>query len=76
MLFFYLHMQIALNSQTIPCAYVFFQSIKSELKVCYQLLNSVIFKLIVNLHLLLLNLLNRSLCLHVTAFFDTIVYAS
>lgn len=55
---------------------MFFQSIKSELKICYELLNSIILKLIVNLHLLLLNLLKRSPVLHVMAFFDTIVYAS
>lgn len=40
---------------------MFFQSIKSELEICYQLLNSTILKLIVNLHLLLLNLLKKSL---------------
>lgn len=53
---------------------MFFQSIKSELEICYQLLTSIILKLIVNLHLLLLILLKKS-CLHVMAFFDTIVYA-
>lgn len=53
---------------------MFFQSIKSELEICYQLLNSIILQLIVNLHLLLLILLKKS-CLHVMAFFDIIVYA-
>lgn len=55
---------------------MFFQSIKSELKICYQLLNSITLKLIVNLHLPSAESPEKVSCLHVMAFFDTIVYAS
>lgn len=53
---------------------MFFQSIKSELKICYQLLKLYYIKANCKSTFASAKFPEKVSCLHVTAFFDTIVY--